>query len=114
LLNKFWHLTSVVSRGSGLPIAYTADFESVRIAASVNLLRMEFIWPDANQIVRSRSVLLTIRNVSDKSCRENQNRNFMFNFFFCFENNTVYELMWKNIVDPYSPHSTVQCDLSAG
>ena len=43
LLNNFRHLTSVVSGGSRLPTAYTEDFESVRIAASVNLLRMEFI-----------------------------------------------------------------------
>jgi len=30
----------------------------------------------------SRSVLLRMRNVSDKSCRENQNTQFLFNTFF--------------------------------
>jgi hypothetical protein len=43
LLNNFQHLTSVVSGGFRSRIAYAADFESVRTAASVNLLRMEFI-----------------------------------------------------------------------
>lgn len=43
LLNNFRHLTSVVSGGSRSLVAYTADFESVRIDAPVNLLRMEFI-----------------------------------------------------------------------
>ena len=33
----------------------------------------------------SRSVLLRMRNVSDKICRQNQNAHFMFNNFF-FEN----------------------------
>jgi hypothetical protein len=35
-----------------------------------------------------------MRNVSDKSCRENQNTHFMFNNFFS-ENPVVYEIMWK-------------------
>jgi hypothetical protein len=33
-------------------------------------------------MIISRSVLLTMRNVSDKRCRENQNTHFMFNNFF--------------------------------
>jgi hypothetical protein len=40
-----------------------------------------------------------MRNVSDKSCRENQNTHFMFsNFVVVVENLAVYEIMWKNIV----------------
>jgi len=47
-------------------------------------------------LIISHSVLLRMRNVSDKSCRENQNTNFVFrNFFY----RTVYEIMWKNIVE---------------
>jgi hypothetical protein len=34
-----------------------------------------------------------MRNVSDKSCRENQQ-------LFFFENRAVCEIMWKNIVQP--------------
>jgi hypothetical protein len=43
----------------------------------------------------SRSFLLRMRNVSDKSCRENQNTHFVFSNVFIFENRTVYEIMWK-------------------
>jgi hypothetical protein len=36
------------------------------------------------------------RNVSDRSCRENQNTHSMCNnIFFFFENRAVYEIMWK-------------------
>jgi len=46
------------------------------------------------------SVLLRVRNVSDRSWRENQNKYFMFSKLF-IENRAVYEIMWKkNIVDP--------------
>jgi hypothetical protein len=37
-------------------------------------------------------------NVSDKSCRENQNTHFVFTNFF-FENCALYEIMWRNIVE---------------
>ena len=39
-----------------------------------------------------------MRNVSDKSCRENQNTDFVFRNVFP-ENRAVYEIMWKNSVD---------------
>jgi len=42
----------------------------------------------------SRSFLLIMRNVSDKSCRENQNTHFWVQFFF-FKNPAVYEKMLK-------------------
>jgi len=35
-----------------------------------------------------------MRNVSDKSCRENQNTHIIFNNFFP-KNHAVYEIMWK-------------------
>jgi hypothetical protein len=38
-----------------------------------------------------------MENVSDKSCRQNQNTRFVFNIYK--KNNTVYEMMWKNIVE---------------
>jgi len=47
----------------------------------------------------SGTFLLRIRNVSEKSCRENQNTYFMFNNFFS-ENCAVYVTTWKNIVQP--------------
>jgi hypothetical protein len=42
----------------------------------------------------SRAFLLRMKNLSDKSCRENQNTHFVFNNFF-FENRAVYEISGK-------------------
>jgi len=47
-------------------------------------------------VIISGLPLLRMRNVSHKSCRENQSTRFMFNNFFP-ENFAVYETKWKNI-----------------
>ena len=49
--------------------------------------------------------LLTTRNVSDQSCRENHNTHFMFKHF-SFENGTVYEIMRKFMVEAERPQMT--------
>jgi len=49
------------------------------------------------------SLVFTMRNVSDKICRENQNAHFVFNKFFFFENRAVYEIMWENVIERGSP-----------
>jgi hypothetical protein len=41
-----------------------------------------------------------------KSCRENQNTHFVFSNSL-FENRAVYEIMWKNIVQPDRPQMTI-------
>jgi hypothetical protein len=51
-------------------------------------------------------VLLGMRNISDKSCRENQNTLFMFSNLFSPENRTVYEVVWKSIVELDRPQVT--------
>ena len=51
-------------------------------------------------MVLPRSVLLRMRNISDKKkSTENQNTYFMFSSFYS-ENCTVYATMWKNTVQP--------------
>jgi hypothetical protein len=45
----------------------------------------------------SFSVIILVRNISGKSCRENQNTNFMFSTFFS-ENRADCEIMWKNVI----------------
>jgi len=45
-------------------------------------------------LIISRSVLLRIGKVSNKSCRENRNTHFTINNFF-FENRAVYEICGK-------------------
>jgi hypothetical protein len=57
-------------------------------------------------MIISRSVLLRVRNVSDKSCRGNQNTRFTFSSIFS-EDHDVYEIMWKNVVEPDRPHMTI-------
>jgi len=49
-------------------------------------------------LIISSSVLLRMRNVSDQSCRENQNTHFMLNILFPPENLAVYEMTWKGTV----------------
>jgi len=46
-----------------------------------------------------------MRNVSGKRCTENQNKHFTFINYF--ENRAVYEIMWKNIVKPGTPQTTI-------
>ena len=50
-------------------------------------------------LIISCSLLRRMRNVSDKRCRENQNKHFMCNNFFS-GSRSVYQIMWKNTVDP--------------
>ena len=47
-----------------------------------------------------------MRNVSDESCRENQNKCFIFNNDF-YENRFLFELMRKNILEPDRPQMTM-------
>ena len=47
-----------------------------------------------------------MRSVSERSCRDNQNTYFVINNFF-FENRAVYEIMWKNTVQPDRPQMAV-------
>jgi hypothetical protein len=46
-----------------------------------------------------------MKNVSDKSCRENQNT--FFGMIFFPENRAIYVIMWKNIVEPNRPQVKV-------
>ena len=57
-------------------------------------------------LIKSRSFLLRMRNVSDESCRENQNTHFVFSNFF-YENRGVYEIMWNNLVERGRPQMTI-------
>jgi hypothetical protein len=50
-----------------------------------------------------RWILCRMRNVSDKSCRDNQNTHFMFSNLFP----TIYEIIWKNMVQPDRPQMTI-------
>jgi hypothetical protein len=40
-----------------------------------------------------------MRDVSDKSCRENQSTHFVLHIFFFFKFLAIYEIMWKSVVE---------------
>jgi hypothetical protein len=46
-------------------------------------------------------------NVLDKGCRENQNNIFILKNVLFFKNRSVYEIMWKTMVDPGGPQMTI-------
>jgi len=48
-------------------------------------------------LIISHSVLLGMKNLSDKSCRENQNTHFMVSPFF-FLSHAVYEITFRKIL----------------
>jgi hypothetical protein len=58
-------------------------------------------------MIISRLIILRMRNVSHKSCREGQNKHFMFNTFSP-QNRAVHEKMWKIMVGPDRPQVTIQ------
>jgi len=47
-----------------------------------------------------------MKNISDKICRRKQHTYYMFNNFYP-ENRAVYEIMWKNIVQPDRPQVAI-------
>jgi hypothetical protein len=56
--------------------------------------------------VISRSFFLRIRNVSDKIIMKIKTHIMCLGTFF-FENRAVYEIMWKNFVDPVRPQMKI-------
>ena len=59
-----------------------------------------------------RSVLLSIKNASDESCREPLNT-FCVQYIFFSEIHAGYEIKWKYIVDRGRPQMTRWCTLNA-
>ena len=67
-----------------------------------------FTWGPVTYLITSRSVLLWIRNVSDKRFRRPQNPHFMSSYiFFLCENRAVHEIRCKNIVRPWRLQMTI-------
>jgi hypothetical protein len=48
-----------------------------------------------------------MRNISGKLCRENQNTHFVFSNVIFFENRSVHEIMWRDIVERGRPQMTI-------
>ena len=78
----------------------------IRVSLKSDKNKGYFTWRLIYTLIISRSFLLRMRNVSDKSYRENQNPHFVFSNIF-FENRAFYEIMWKNIVERGRPYMTI-------
>ena len=78
-----------------------------KIKVSLKRTRIRVILSEGKHtfVIISRSFLLRMRNVSDNSCRENQNTHLCSITFF--ENRTVYEKMWNNIEQRGRPQMTI-------
>ena len=62
-------------------------------------------------MIISRSILLRMRNVSDRICREDKNT---FNVkCLSFENRTAHEIVWKNTVEYGRQQMTIKSTLIA-
>ena len=73
--------------------------------------RVFYVKTSAHFLIISYTVFLRMRNVSDESCRENQNTHFIFdNFPPPPENRVAYEIMWKS----YCRAGQATCVLFAG
>jgi hypothetical protein len=60
-------------------------------------------------------IILRMRNLSHKICRENQNTHFVFsNFYFFLGYCAVCGVIWKNIAKPDLPQMTTRCKRIAG
>jgi hypothetical protein len=53
-----------------------------------------------------------MRDISNRSCRENPTIHFVFSNSFS-ERRAVYEIMWKNLVEPGRPQMTISYEASA-
>ena len=64
---------------------FRKSVEKIQVPLKSDNNNRHFTWRPIHILIISRSVLLRMRNVSDRSCRENQNAHFVFsNFFFFF------------------------------
>jgi hypothetical protein len=59
-------------------------------------------------LIITPSFLLRIRNASEKRSWKNQNTYFMKNNFI-LQSRAVYQIKWKNIVEPDIPQTTIWC-----
>ena len=58
-------------------------------------------------MIISRLILLRIRNVSTEFAEKIKKSHFLFKNVFPPENRAVYEIMWRNMVEPDRPQTTI-------
>ena len=82
------------------------DYFSKICLANLSFIKIWQEWliicKNSNIYLWSYLVLLRMRNVSEKSRKDNRNAYFTLNYFF-FENCIFYVIMWNNTVDVMEP-----------
>jgi len=72
---------------------FRKSVKKIQISLKLGKNNTYFTWRPIHIFITPCSILLRMRNVSDKSCRENQNANFIFS-------NTLVRkscLLWENV-----------------
>jgi hypothetical protein len=62
---------------------------------------------DVRTFVMFFSVLVTLKTISEKICREFQNTYYSYFQQFFSNNCAIYEIIWKNVVQSDKPQTTI-------
>jgi hypothetical protein len=92
--------------GLSRPVMGLLSIEKIKVSLKSDKSDGYITWRLIYFLIISRSFLLRMRNVSDRSYRENEGTYFMFNNFFN-KNHAADEIVWENIVQPDRPQMTV-------
>jgi hypothetical protein len=87
--------------------SFRKSVEKIQISLKSDKNKGYFTWNVFTFMTISHWILLRIRNVLDKSCREKENAHCISNNFFS-DNRTVYEIMSKNMVETEGRQITSQ------
>jgi len=84
--------------------------ENIKVSLKSDKNNGYFTWRPIYIFDHSCFVPLTVRNVSGKRCRRNQNTPFTSsNSHPPSPHRALYEIKWKNIVDPGRPQTKIWC-----
>jgi len=87
---------------------FRKSVEKIHVSLKSDKNEGHFTYRPKDIFIISLSLLLIMRNVSGRSCRENQNTFYFQLLFLSFENRAVYEIMWKNTVERGRPQMTIR------
>jgi hypothetical protein len=77
-------------------LSFRKSVEKIQVSLKSDKNNGYITWKRFNNYDNISLNSFRMRNVLDKSGKENQNTDFMLDKVFFYENRTVYEIMWKN------------------
>ena len=96
-----------IAEGSGYHLLCGGSLKSLKFHSNLTRMKGSIHEDTYTFMIICHLILPRMRNVSHKSCRENQNTHSMFSNFFPPENCAVCEIMWKNVVEPDRSQMTI-------